>query len=103
MTSMGQQTVERQIGHLLCELLARLQAVGWADNNSYELPLTQREFGDTLGMSAVHINRSLQILRKQRLITWNGGRLTVVDAEKLKEFASFTPNYLHLKTYVTRI
>ena len=42
MTSMGQQTGERQIGHLLCELLARLQAVGWADNNSYELPLTQR-------------------------------------------------------------
>ena len=103
MTSMGQQTGERQIGHLLCELLARLQAVGWADNNSYELPLTQREFGDTLGMSAVHINRSLQILRKQGLITWNDGRLTVVDAEKLKEFADFTPNYLHLKTYVTRI
>ena len=33
LTSMGQQTAERQIGHLLCELLARLQAVGWADDD----------------------------------------------------------------------
>ena len=41
-------------------------------------------------MSAVHINRSLQILRKQGLITWNDGRLTVMDVEKLKEFADFT-------------
>ena len=37
LTSMGQQTAERQIGHLLCELLARLQAVGWADDNGYDL------------------------------------------------------------------
>ena len=102
LTSMGQQTAERQIGHLLCELLARLQAVGWADDNGYDLPLTQQEFGDTLGLSTVHINRSLQTLRKEGLVTWKGGRVTVTDIDKLREFAGFKSNYLHLKTYVTR-
>ena len=102
MTSMGQRTAERQLSHLLCELLARLQAVNLADDNSYDLPITQSEFGDTLGLSAVHINRSLQVLRKDGLITLRHGRLTIMDVEQLKEFAGFTPNYLHLNTYVKR-
>ncbi len=102
MTSMGQRTAERQLSHLLCELLARLQAVNLADDNSYDLPITQSEFGDTLGLSAVHINRSLQVLRRNGLITLQGGRLTIMNVEKLEELAGFTPNYLHLKTYVKR-
>ena len=82
--------------HLVCELLARLQAVGLADPNSFRLPLTQSELGDILGLSSVHINRTLKALRSKQLIAFEQGRLTIPDVERLKTYAQFTPEYLHL-------
>jgi hypothetical protein len=84
------------LAHLLCELLVRLQAVGLATENSYEFPVTQGELGDTLGISTVHVNRMLKQLRKDGLLTLQRHRLTILDLERLKEFAGFNSNYLHL-------
>uniref|UniRef100_UPI0030137D3F helix-turn-helix domain-containing protein n=1 Tax=Methylobacterium nigriterrae TaxID=3127512 RepID=UPI0030137D3F len=56
-----------------CELLLRLQLVGCADGNSFDLPLTQGELGDVLGLTNVHVNRVLQDLRKRNLIVLRGG------------------------------
>ncbi|WP_336489613.1 helix-turn-helix domain-containing protein [Methylobacterium nigriterrae] len=61
------------MAHLFCELLLRLQLVGCADGNSFDLPLTQVELGDVLGLTNVHVNRVLQDLRKRNLIVLRGG------------------------------
>ena len=74
----------------------RLQNVRLATQNSYEFPLTRAELADTLGVSVVHVNRMLQQLRADGLITLQGKRLTIPDVERLQEFAGFDPNYLHL-------
>jgi CRP-like cAMP-binding protein len=92
----GRRSADKQMAHLFCELLVRLQSVGLVRDNSFDFPLTQEELADTLGLSTVHVNRVLQQLRDDGLITLRNKRLTVDDAERLKEFAEFNPNYLHL-------
>jgi DNA-binding transcriptional regulator LsrR (DeoR family) len=82
---------------LLCELLVRLKAVGLAENDTYELPPTQSELGDALGLSTVHVNRVLQQLRSEGLIISNGKMLTIPDFPKLKQAVGFNPAYLHAR------
>jgi CRP-like cAMP-binding protein len=95
LVNMGRRPADKQLAHLLVELLVRLQAVGLATENSYEFPVTQAELADTLGISTVHVNRMLQQLRKDGLLTLQGNRLTMTNVDGLKEFAEFNPNYLH--------
>ena len=93
--NVGQRRAEVRIAHLLCELLMRLRAVGLADG-SYALPITQSDLADTVGLSAVHVNRSLQTLRAQDLITFEKQTLAIPDVDRLFAFSGFNPNYLHL-------
>ena len=95
LTGMGQRSSETQAAHLFCELLVRLQAVGLATPNSYRLPVTQNDLADALGISAVHLNRTLQQLRAQGLIRLKSSMLTIPDVQRLESFAGFNPNYLH--------
>ena len=98
MTSIGQREAYSRIAHLLCELMVRLRAVGLAEGHSFDLPITQAEFGDALGLSAVHVNRVLQAMRADGLIELQGERLNIPDWEKLKEAGDFDPTYLHLES-----
>jgi CRP-like cAMP-binding protein len=97
LVSAGSRSVDKRMAHLFCELLLRLQSVGCVRDNSFEFPLTQEELGDTLGVSTVHINRVLQELRGNGLITLKNKTLTIHDFLALQTFAEFNPNYLHLK------
>jgi CRP-like cAMP-binding protein len=94
--NVGARPADERLAHLLCELLVRLKAVGLADGGSYELPITQVDLADTVGLSTVHVNRVLQRLRALELITLRNGRLVILDVEKLNAFSGFNPNYLHL-------
>jgi CRP-like cAMP-binding protein len=94
--NMSRRPADKRTAHLLCELLVRLQAVGLATNNSFVLPLTQRQLADTLAMTGVHLNRIVRHLRLEGLITLKGHTVTIPDVERLKSIADFNPNYLHL-------
>ena len=48
------------------------------------------------GLSLVHVNRTLQDLRAQGLITWKGKAVEITDWEGLRQLAEFDPTYLHL-------
>jgi CRP-like cAMP-binding protein len=98
MTSMGQREAYSRIAHLLCEMLVRLRAVGLVEDHACDLPITQAEFADALGLTPVHVNRVLQQLRADGLIELKGTRLNIPDWEKLKEVGEFDPTYLHLET-----
>ncbi len=94
--NVGARPAEQRIAHLLCELLLRLETVGLTDGATYELPITQNELGDTTGLTGVHVNRVLQRLRADGLITWRNQKLVILDADRLRELSGFNPNYLHL-------
>jgi CRP-like cAMP-binding protein len=96
MIGIGRRSAETRISHLLCEVLVRMRAVGLADGHACEWPITQAEIGDALGLSTVHVNRSLQELRGKGLITLRGSILSVRDWEGLKHVGEFDPTYLHL-------
>jgi CRP-like cAMP-binding protein len=94
--NLGQRTAYERMAHLFCEMYHRLNAIGQASNGSYLLPLTQTGLGDTLGLSTVHVNRTLQDLRAQNLISFKGGILTINDLPALERAGFFNPDYLHL-------
>ncbi|MCK1283883.1 Crp/Fnr family transcriptional regulator [Bradyrhizobium sp. 44] len=96
LVGLGRRTADRRMAHLFCELNLRLLSVGAATRDSFDLPATQDELGDTLGLSTVHVNRTLQHLREDKFLTLTSKRLTILDRLRLEEFAEFDPNYLHL-------
>jgi DNA-binding GntR family transcriptional regulator len=75
----------------------RLRSVGLSNGHAYDLPLTQAELGDALGISTVHVNRTLQDLRGEGLITLQAGPVTMLDWKRLREAGEFDPTYLHIK------
>ena len=95
--SIGQRAAYNRVAHLLCEMLVRMKAVGLAEDHACDLPITQAEFGDALGLSTVHVNWVLQALRADGLIETKGSRLNIPDWKKLKQVGEFDPAYLHLE------
>jgi hypothetical protein len=93
---LGQRSAYARIAHLLCEMGQRLQVIGLAQNGSYDLPVTQTELADALGLTTVHVNLTLQQLRREGLITLKGGTVTLSDPEGLKRAGEFYPGYLHV-------
>ena len=96
LVNIGRRSAEHRVAHLLCELLLRLRAVGLANGDQYELPLTQAALADTMGLSEVHMNRVLQSLRSAGLITLGNRTLVILDVGRLMALSDFNPNYLHL-------
>ncbi len=94
--NLGQRTAYERIAHLLCELFIRLQSVALTRGNSCDFPLTQADIADASGLTAVHVNRTLQELRKDGLIELQSKTLTIPDLQALKNAALFNDNYLHL-------
>lgn len=93
--NLGARNSLSRTAHLLSELFARMQAIGAVKGDSFELPITQQELGDALGISVVHVNRSLKTLRMQGLISWVGVKVSILDRVALAEVGSFVGDYLH--------
>lgn len=97
MLNNGRREAYARMAHLFCELIIRFEAVGLAPDRSCALPLTQTELADALGLTSVHVNRTLRALTGAGLITFRNRRLTVHDWDGLTALAEFDPTYLHLR------
>jgi CRP-like cAMP-binding protein len=97
MVGMGRRSAYTRIAHFFCEIFLRLDAAGLVQHNRCRFPITQQHLSDSLGLSTVHTNRTLQALRGDGLITFQGGVLTVLDWEGLQQAGEFDPSYLHLR------
>ena len=97
MLCLGRREAYGHMAHLLCELYVRLTAVGLTNGHEYAMPLTQAELGDALGLSTVHVNRTVQELRGEGLIAMRAGSVVILDWDRLREAGEFDPTYLHLK------
>lgn len=96
MVGLGRRDALSRMAHLFCETQVRLDAVGLAGGLSFDFPLSQTELADVLGLSAVHVNRTLMALRSSGLIDWREGRVTLNDWARLVRLADFDPLYLRL-------
>ncbi|HEX6783446.1 MAG TPA: Crp/Fnr family transcriptional regulator [Sphingomicrobium sp.] len=94
--NLGQRSAYERLGHLLIELYMRLAAVGRAHDGRCDFPLTQNDLADATGLTSVHVNRTLQELRRDGLIELERRQLQILDLPRLIDAAMFNPNYLHL-------
>jgi CRP-like cAMP-binding protein len=97
LVQLGVKQTYSRMAHLICETFVRLRAVGRAKDHAFSFPVTQTQFGDMLGLSNVHVNRTLMDLRRDGLIQWSAGTITLIDWERLKKAAQFDPAYLYLR------
>ncbi|MGN6466665.1 MAG: Crp/Fnr family transcriptional regulator [Rhizobiaceae bacterium] len=95
--AMGRRSADGQLAHLLCEVYLRLEAVDLTEGYKFDFDVTQSEVADMLGRSVVHVNRTLQFLRKKGVLTWAGKTVTIEDWERLQAIADFDPTYLSLR------
>jgi CRP-like cAMP-binding protein len=96
MVALGRLAAWRRLARLICELFLRLDSVGLAQDMSFDFPITQLGLADALGITGVHVNRTIQDLRRRGLIAWLGSRVTLKDFAGLQEVAEFDPTYLNL-------
>ena len=94
--SLGRRSAQSRLAHLFCELEVRLRIVGLASPGGFAFPLTQEDISECLGMTPVHLNRSLQELRARGLLRLESRWATILDAAGLAELAEFDPTYLYL-------
>jgi CRP-like cAMP-binding protein len=96
MTGLGRREAFTRMAHFFCEMHAKLEAVSLADGDRFSLPFTQQNLADALGLSVVHVNRTIKELRGARLIVTRGATITVPDRNALVEAGEFDPCYLHM-------
>jgi CRP-like cAMP-binding protein len=92
----GRRDARARIAHLLCELVVRSDALGINLGGNYNLPMTQEQIGDAVGLTAVHVNRTLKSLSNDGLITLTGRGISFPDWDRLKDEAGFNSRYLHM-------
>jgi CRP-like cAMP-binding protein len=99
--NVGRRDSRTRLAHVLCEFAARLESQGLADDYGYELPMSQEQLADALGLTPVHVNRTLKSLEADSLISRNKRFVTFPNWKRMRDFADFTERYLHLEPQVT--
>ena len=88
--SLGGRSSRQRVAHFLLDLLTRLEVLGQATQGMLRLPLTQEDIGDALGLSTVHVNRTLQALRDEGLVAFKGRTYVIRDRNRLQALAAGT-------------
>ena len=100
--NVGRRDALERMAHLMCELHYRLSLVDRNQGPQMHFPLTQDDLADVLGLTPVHINRKLQQLRQDDLITLRCKQLTINDLRALQQVAGFDSAYLAPRTQSQR-
>ena len=93
--NVGRRDSRSRVAHLLCEFSLRLAAAGLASGHCYELPMTQEQIADTVGLTPVHVNRVLRQLGEEGLIERDRRSIRIVDWRRMREAGDFNERYLH--------
>jgi CRP-like cAMP-binding protein len=94
LTGTGRRSAYERVSHLLLELFVRLNRTNRGGGMTLSIPLTQELIADALGLTAVHVNRTLRALREDKLIAVDGKSITIVDFEALSLLSDFEKSYL---------
>ena len=95
--NVGRRDARTRLAHLLCEFAVRMHAGGFVKDGGYRLPVTQEQLADALGLTAVHVSRTLKSLETEGLIERNKRMVTFSSWTKLREIGDFNLRYLHLR------
>ena len=98
----GRRQAIRRIAHLFCELAIRSEGAKLGSRAAFDLPITQAQLAEMLGITAVHTNRVLQSLRQTNVVSTQGDRVSICSWDQLVHIAEFDPAYLLLEKQNSR-
>jgi CRP-like cAMP-binding protein len=94
--NVGRRDARTRTAHMLCEFSLRLEMAKLGERCSYEIPMSQEQLGDALGLTSVHVNRVFRQLRDDGLIRTTGRRIEIGDFDALAAIGDFDSTYLHI-------
>lgn len=86
---LGSSSAQARMAHLLIELRDRQRWIGLATGDSLQMPITHEQLGDALGLSVVHVSRTLTALKAERLISVRSGWITLLDEDRLTAIGGY--------------
>ena len=92
LVSLGRKTAVERLAHLLLELFERMRRAGLAYGQQCALPLTQTDIADATGLTAVHVNRTLQSMRSKGVLELHSKWLRIPDLGALRDLAALGPH-----------
>ena len=96
LVSVGQKSAKGRVAHLFCEMGVRLEAAGLGTRNVFDLPMTQDQLADAVGITAVHLNRTMQVLRATGLFSFSQGLVEIADWPNVASIAEFDSSYMEI-------
>lgn len=93
---LGRLDAVGRVAHFFAETNARLRAVGLSQDDTFQLPITQGELAEITGLTGIHVNRVLRMLREENVCTFRNARVDISDRARLGRIAQFDPTYLYL-------
>jgi CRP-like cAMP-binding protein len=93
--NVGRRDAKSRVAHMLCEFVARCEAVGVGSREAFDFPMTQQQIADASGLTPIHVNRVLRVLDSEGSILRNRSRFSILDWDRLCSVADFEPAYLH--------
>jgi CRP-like cAMP-binding protein len=94
--NVGRRDARTRMAHLLCEFALRMERSGLAGGDGFELPITQEQLADAVGLTPVHVNRTLKALEATGLITRSKRVITFPSWQRMRDVGDFNQRYLHL-------
>ncbi len=98
LTSVGRTDGFTRIATLLLDIRARLRVVDGLNGSSFELPLTQQDLGDAVGLTKTHVSRSLKALTETGLVERTGRIIRINDVDRLAAMVDFTDRHGEIAT-----
>lgn len=92
--NLGRRDAASRIAHLFCELGTRMEHAGLGSRTEFALPITQAQIADAMGLTSVHVNRTLQAMRGERILRTERRTIYVEDWDRLVAIAEFDPEFL---------
>ena len=96
-TTLARRDAKARVAHLLCEIGMRMEYAEQGERNEFVLEMTQTQIGDALGLTPVHVNRTLKALRIDGAVEIHGRVYRIPDWPRLAAIAEFDPDYLQLE------
>ena len=88
---LGRLDAYERLADLLLELDERLELAGLRQGDQFPLPLTQEALADCLGLTSVHVNRTLQLMRRRNVLEVRGSMARLLDAKGLRSIVDYRP------------
>jgi len=95
--NVGRRDSRTRVAHLLCEVMVRLEDAGLSNDYGYDLPMTQEQLADAVGLTPVHVNRVLKGLGQDGLIKREKRHISIPNLDRLRDVGDFSERYLHFE------